>query len=203
MSMVNRIAVFLLSLLLAVPFQAHADDSSPRIVVQNLCGGLLQSMKQAAQLGFQGRADKLTKVVTDSYDMPAATKATLGTSFAKLSADEAHQLTDAFTRFSIASYADQFDGWDGEAFEVGDPRPSTDGTVIVPSRIVNKAGQGTEIDYLLHQNGDRWQIVDVLLDGTISQTAVRRSEFVSIFRRDGFPGLIGMLNQKIAAMAAK
>lgn len=202
MKICKLFAVFFIALTVALPISAQADDGAKE-VVQTLCGRLLTVMKQSQQLGFQGRVDKLTKVMTESYDMPAATKATLGVAYAKLSAEEATQLTDLFSRFSIYSYAEQFDGWDGEIFEVGDAKPSTEGSVIVPSRIVLKNGQATEIDYLLHQDAGRWKIVDVLLDGTISQTAVRRSEFVSIFRRDGFPGLVTMLTQKMSAMGSK
>jgi phospholipid transport system substrate-binding protein len=202
MSMVKFFSAFLLSLAFAMAAPARADDG-PRAPVQALCAGLLSAMQHSAELGFKGRVDKLSGVVADAYDMPAATKATLGVAFAKLSPDEARQLTDAFTRLSVDSYADQFDGWNGESFEIGDARPASNGDMIVPTRIVTKASQGTEIDYLLHQADGRWRIVDVLLDGTISQTAVRRSEFVSIYRRDGFAGLLAMLDQKIAAMGKK
>jgi phospholipid transport system substrate-binding protein len=198
----KRLAVFFVAAVLLLPAGAQAETGAKE-VIQSLCGRLLQVMKQSTQLGFQGRVDKLTKVVIESYDMPAATKATLGTAYAKLSPEEAAQLTDLFSRFSIFSYADQFDGWDGEIFEVGDPKPSSEGSVIVPSRILSKSGAATEIDYLMHQDDGHWKIIDVLLDGTVSQTAVRRSEFTSIFRREGFPGLIAMLAKKMSAMSAK
>jgi phospholipid transport system substrate-binding protein len=202
MRKLKNFSVLVVALMLALPVGAHAEEGAKE-VIQTLCGRLLVVMKQGAQLGFQGRVDKLSNVIEISYDMPATTKATLGVAFSKLSTDEATQLTDTFARFSVYSYAEQFDGWDGEVFEVGDPKPSTEGAVIVPSRIVAKNGAATEIDYLMHQDGGRWKIIDVLLDGTISQTAVRRSEFVSIFRRDGFPGLIAMLTRKMSAMGAK
>lgn len=200
--MIKRFLVVLLAVVLAFPLAAKAEPSAQE-VVRSLCGGLLEVMKQGQQLGFQGRVEKLKPVVTSAYDMPAATKATLGVAYGKLSSDEAKQLTDAFARFSVSSYADQFDDWDGESFDVGDARPTNDGQVIVSSRIIPKSGQPTEIDYLMHQDGGQWKIIDVLLDGTISQTAVRRSEFVSIFRRQGYSGLIEVINQKIAAMGTK
>jgi phospholipid transport system substrate-binding protein len=202
MSMHKRLAVFLLSVFLIAPFVARAE-TGPREVVQGLCDQLLQAMKQGQQLGFKGRLAKLAPAVSEAYDMPATAKATLGVAWSKLNADEAHQLIDAFARLSVASYADQFDGWDGERFEVGEARPSAEDLTLIPSKIITKAGQATEIDYLMHQDGSHWRIVDVLLDGTISQTAVRRSEFVSIFRRDGFAGLIGVIDNKIAAMETK
>lgn len=203
MIMLKRFATVMLAVLLCIPTVARADDDA-RQAIQTLCDRLLLVMKDSKQLGYQGRYDKLAEVVPQVYDMPATTKATMGVSFGKLSADESKQLVDLFTRFSIASYADQFDGWDGESFEIADARPSSEGAEIVPTRIVPKNGQATEIDYLMRPSADgHWRIVDVLLDGTISQTAVRRSEFTSIYRRDGFSGLTDMLTKKIDAMGKK
>jgi phospholipid transport system substrate-binding protein len=200
--MSKRLLVPLLAFLLSLPLAARAEGDA-REVVETLYAHLLQAMKQASQLGFQGRVELLKPAVSETYDMVATTKATMGVAYNKLSADEVNQLADAFSRLSVESYAEQFDGWDGERFEVGEPRPSTDGSMIVPSRLVPRTGQPTEIDYLLHQEGGHWRIIDVLLDGTISQTAVRRSEFISIYRHDGFPGLIDSLNRKIAALGQK
>lgn len=203
MTMFKRLAMLMLAVALCAPTVAQADEDA-RQAIQSLCDRLILVMKQSKQLGFQGRYDKLAEVVPQVYDMPAATKATMGVSFTKLSSDESKQLIDLFSRFSIASYADQFDGWDGESFEIADARPATDGAEIVPTRIVPKSGQPTEIDYLMRPSADgHWRIVDVLLDGTISQTAVRRSEFTSIYRRDGFSGLTDMLTKKIDSMGKK
>jgi phospholipid transport system substrate-binding protein len=59
------------------------------------------------------------------------------------------------------------------------------------------------INYLVRQNGGTWQIADVYLDGTISELATRRSEFASILRTQGINGLIAMLNNKAAVLAAR
>ena len=45
-----------------------------------------------------------------------------------------------------------------------------------------------------------WKIIDVYMDGTVSELALRRSEFASVVKRDGFDGLIQALDQKIAKL---
>ena len=54
----------------------------------------------------------------------------------------------------------------------------------------------------MRRNGNAWQVVDVYLDGTISELATRRSEFSSILRDRGIDGLITALNRKTNALSA-
>jgi phospholipid transport system substrate-binding protein len=195
-----RLTTLLVALLFALPTVAHceADGSA---VIRKFCGQLLETMKHGPQLGFEGRVKKLEPAIVAAYDMPAMTKSILGVSAAKLSEDQAGQLTKAFTRYSVATYADQFKSWDGERFTVDAPRPSANGNVVVPGSIVPGSGSPTEIDYVMHQDANgQWKIIDVLLDGTISQVAVRRSEFLSIYRSKGLSGLIAMLDSRATAI---
>ena len=88
----------------------------------------------------------------------------------------------------------------GERFEVGEAHPSTGGAVVVPSWLVPAKGDPTPIDYVMRETEGRWRIVDVLYDGTVSQVAVRRSEFVSIFRAKGLSGLIETIEKQAQAL---
>jgi phospholipid transport system substrate-binding protein len=183
---------------LAVP--ASAQGAGPEAVIRTFSDRLLESMKGGAKLGYKGRADKMRPAVIEAYDMPAMTRGTLGTAFNKLTPEEATRLADAYTAFSVGTYAAQFNEWNGERFDVGEQRPSAGGTVIVPSWLVPKNGDPTEIDYVMRQDQGQWRIVDVLFEGTVSQVAVRRSEFGSIFRAKGFSGLIETIEKQTAGL---
>ena len=190
----------LLGVVCAVPATAESD---PTIPVHELCDRLIEVMKQGSQLGFQGRENKLRPVIGSVYDMTALTKSTLGLAANKLSPEDLAKLAEAYGRFSVATYADQFTSYGGEHFEVDQPRPGVNGTVVVPSVIVSGDGSRTSIDYVVHEANGGWAIVDVLFNGSISQVAVRRSEFVPIFRQNGLSGLITILDDKIAALEKK
>jgi len=194
----TRATICCLALLL--PAVAHAEDD-PRVVVQTFSERLKTVMEQARQLGFHGREEQLRPAIEDAYDVPRMARSALGPASSKLAPEEMNQLATAFDHYTVATYAAQFDDYDGEKFEVGQPRPSTEGAVVVPTHIIARNGHETAIDYLLRQDaGGNWRIVDVLLDGAVSQVAVRRSEFMSIYRRQGLTGLVSLLDGKAEAM---
>ena len=191
----------ILSVSCVLPATADTDPAAP---VHRLCDALIDSMKQGEQVGIQTRENKLRPVISAVYDMPAVTKTTLGVSANKLSPEELQKLSDAYSRFSVATYADQFAKFGGEHFEVGEPHPGAQpNTIVVPSVIVGGDGSRTEIDYVMHEANGGWAILDVLFNGSISQVAVRRSEFVPLFRQNGLQGLLDVLEKKTAALEKK
>ena len=201
--MKSRFAALALILSAVCVFPATAD-TDPAAPVHQLCDALIASMKQGEQVGIQARENKLRPVIAAVYDMPAVTKTTLGVSANKLSPEDLQKLSDAYGRFSVATYADQFSKFGGEHFEVGEPHPGAQpNTVVVPSVIVGGDGSRTEIDYVMHEANGGWAILDVLFNGSISQVAVRRSEFVPLFRQNGLQGLVDVLDQKTAALEKK
>ncbi|OAN51343.1 organic solvent ABC transporter [Paramagnetospirillum marisnigri] len=198
--------VRILLLLVAVTLSAPAVAAEADGTVKGFNDQLLAVMKAGPKLGFKGRFEKFRTVVSDSYDLTTITKSMLGTvSVAKLTPDELSRLVAVYADFSAATYASQFEAWDGEAFELGEtrPHPTTAGAVVVQSWIVPKSGNATQIDYVLRPDQGRWRIIDVLFEGTVSQVAVRRSEFGAIFRDKGLAGLIEVIQGKTAAMEKK
>jgi phospholipid transport system substrate-binding protein len=58
-----------------------------------------------------------------------------------------------------------------------------------------------QLDYVMRAGADGWRIIDVLLNGTISEMAERRSEFSAALRDGGAAGLISLLRQKTVQLA--
>jgi phospholipid transport system substrate-binding protein len=191
----------ILSAVCVLPATADTDPAAP---IHRLCDALIDSMKQGEQVGILARESKLRPVIAAVYDMPAVTKTTLGVAANKLSPEDLEKLSDAYGRFSVATYADQFAKFGGEHFEVGESHPGAQpGTFVVPTVIVGGDGSRTEIDYVMHEANGGWAILDVLFNGSISQVAVRRSEFVPLFRQNGLQGLVDVLDHKTAALEKK
>lgn len=201
--MKSSLAALALIISISCVLPATAAEGDPAAPVHQLNDALLDVMKQGDKLDIQGREAKLKPVIASAYDMPAVTKATLGVAANKLSPEDLAKLSDAYAHLSVATYADQFTKFNGERFEVGQPHPGANGATVVPSFIVGSDGNRTAIDYVMHEDGGKWGIVDVLFNGSISQIAVRRSELVPIFRQQGLQGLIDALDKKTQAMEKK
>ena len=107
-------------------------------------------------------------------------------------------LTDAFTRMTVAQYAGNFDSFDGEKFVV-DPAVQVRGTDHYVSSKLVTSSQTVVFIYRLRQFGANWKIIDILLDGSISQLSVYRSDFAATVKAGGAAALV----KKIDALADK
>jgi len=182
--------------------RSRAAASEPRQTVTAFYNVLLATMKDGPRLGFSGRRDRLAPAVREAFDLPLMTRLVVGLQWSSIPAPQQQQLVAAFSDFSIASYASQFDDYSGERFDVepkADPAPGND--VIVRSKLVLPKDKPVELDYLLRNDQSNWRIIDVYLSGTVSQLATRRSEFSSVLRQDGVAGLLTLLKQKTEQLA--
>jgi phospholipid transport system substrate-binding protein len=183
-------------------FDTQAAAANPATALTSFYDVLLSVMKEGQKLGFDGRRQKLAPAITQAFDLPLMTRLVVGLQWPGVPADQQKQLVAAFTDFSVATYASQFDDFSGERFEV-DPKaaPAPGSDVIVKTKLVQSSGEPVQLDYLLRQEQGEWRIIDVFLEGTISQLAARRSEFSSILRDQGASGLISVLKEKTKALA--
>lgn len=174
---------------------------NPADAVHSFYDALLSTMKNGAALGDKGRYQALAPAVDRAFDVSYMAQRAVGTAWATFSPAQQERVTQAFARYITATYADRFDSYGGEKFEVIGERASSFGT-IVQSRLVKSDGEPISIDYLMRESDGSWQIADVYLAATISQLATLRSQFSSVLARQGVDGLIAMLNQKAEMLIA-
>jgi phospholipid transport system substrate-binding protein len=198
MRLLSRVAVTLFALCAIVSGSAQAA-TDPATTIKDFYTTLTQTMKQGPALGEKGRYDALAPAVRQGFDLGAMTQMAVGPSWAKLSPAERQQVTEAFARYTIATYAERFSKDAGVTFTVGTQRTMPYGTVV-DTQIVQPDGDKVSINYLMRQNGQQWQVADIYLQGTISQVATLRSQFGAVFLRDGANGLIEALNRKASSL---
>ena len=169
---------------------------------QALCDLLVQVMKQGPTLGFAGRVKILEPELKRQFDLPLTTRLVVGPPWRSMSPEQQQALVAAFSDYSTAVYASRFKDYSGERFVV-DPVTAklASGDVIVHTKLLPHPGDPVQLDYLVRAGSDGWRIIDVLLNGTISEMAERRSEFSSALRDGGAAALIDLLRQKTAQLA--
>ncbi len=202
---------FLLTPLISSPSTVYAASSknsdspaAPAAVVEGFHAALLEAMKRADELGLIGRYKFLAPRVEESFNQTRMIRVATGTAWKAANTEQRKRLLDAFARMSTGTYAAQFNGYSGQRFETIRERPGPQKTVLVETKILDRGGK-TEADltYVLLAVKKRWRIVDILLDNTISQLAVRRSEYRRILKKDGMDGLIAILNKKADGLLRK
>ncbi|MEJ0028649.1 MAG: ABC transporter substrate-binding protein [Rhizomicrobium sp.] len=192
-------AAFAFLFALALPLAAARAADDPAIAtVQNFYDTLLDSMKGGAGLGAQGRYNKLKPVIEQTFELGTMIKYAVGPGWDTASPADQKALTEAFERMTIAQYAGNFDSYNGEKFVV-DPNVTVRGTDrYVSSKLVTK-DQTVVFIYRVRQFGSSWKIIDVLLEGSISQLSVYRSDYAATIKAGGAAALV----KKIDAIADK
>jgi phospholipid transport system substrate-binding protein len=197
--MSRRLSLFLLVLAAGVvlPPAARGDEAAPAATATSLYDVLLKAMKGGSSLDFAGRRALLAPEIRNDLDLAFMTKLAVGPSWKTLTPADSQQLVDAFSDFSIATYADQFKSFSGERFEV-DPLATVSprGDSVVHTKLFTGGPNPVQLDYLMRKTAGRWRIIDVFLNGTISEMAARRSEYTAILNQGGAPALVALLKKK-------
>ncbi|MFH5926058.1 ABC transporter substrate-binding protein [Roseomonas xinghualingensis] len=176
-------------------------QTSPAEVVGRFHAALIQVMRDARRLGVRGRYERLRPVMEAAFDLPAMTRIAVGPPWNRMTPDQQAQLTQAFSEWSIASYAKNFDGYSGESFVTTGTTPLQNGDQMVRTVLNRPNDAPLQLNYLMRRmaNGG-WRIVDVYLTGSISELASRRSDFAAILREGGADRLTAELRRRTAEL---
>ncbi|MEX2450521.1 MAG: ABC transporter substrate-binding protein [Rhodospirillales bacterium] len=174
---------------------AQTLPKTPKAVVEYFHTALLDVMKNAATLGVRGRYDALAPKVAEVYDLNRWIRLATGQFWREANEEQKQQIESAFQKMSAATYASQFDGYDGETFKTIGERPGPQNTVLVQTQITRADKEPVGLTYVMIEASDRWRVVDILLGDKISQLAVRRSEYSSLLKQSGIDGLISKLKE--------
>ncbi|MDV6344488.1 HpnM family protein [Nitrosomonas sp. Is37] len=191
--------VLITLILLSLATVARAQDfqsDTPEHVIQGLQETFIQAMKKGDELGYRGRLELMTPAINRSHDMDTIIRSILGANWNKLDGKQQQKINETFRKLSIATYAERFNRYDRERFEIIEQRSLPRDQILVRSKLIQADGNSINFDYVLHQSKEGWLIINILVDG-VSDLAMKRAEYNAILKRDGFEALIAMLEQKI------
>jgi len=182
--------------LAAAPALAMAQASDPAAArVDAFYGVLLDTMKQGKSLGVEGRYRKLEPAVEQTLDLHAMTRFAVGPKWTALSPAEQAQVTKAFKRMSVATYAKNFDSFSGQSFKV-DPKVQSRGPdKLVKTQLIQPGKAPVDLTYRMREAGQGgWKVIDVFYQGSVSQLTTQRSDFSATVAAGGAPALVKKLD---------
>src|SRR5580658_1574470 len=191
--------VFVVFLVSSGLLPSRAQTPSAAVAkIQTYYQQLMPTIQQAARLSVRERDSRFTPVFAAVFDIPTMTRLAVGPPWRGFSAEQQAAVRDAFAQFIVADYASQIKDYSGESFVV-DPQTTPEtrgGGEIVKTRILQPGGRIVNINYLVRGG----LVIDVYLNGTISDLATRRDEFASIIASGGAEGLIARLHDRTQSL---
>ena len=184
----------------------HAQGAGQVLEAQKPVSDLYDALRAIMQLGsggasFQQRFERLAPVIDRVFDLESILHTSVGLRWSSLDQTARQSLFSVFRTFTIASYTANFDKNNGEKFEVLPQIRSSGDDVIVQSRLIPSGGDAVRIDYVMRGGAMGRQVVDVLLNGSISRVAVQRSDFRSLLASGSATPLIDSLRRKVTDLS--
>lgn len=190
----NSSALMVLWLLACAPI-AQAITSDPALKqVQSLTDSLLKSMRTGQTTSVTERYRSLKPVIDEVFALPFMTRLCVGADWGNFPADQQNRVISAFSRFTVANYAYNFNQFEGQRFEVDDNVLSRGEDKIVRTRLISAHDAPTNLLYRMRDVDGVWKIVDVYYNG-VSELALRRSDCAAALASGGAPALVAHLNK--------
>lgn len=186
----------ILLLITTGPIQSQAASSNPSEVVTKFQALLIDTMKVAANTSVRDRYKLLQPGVEESFHLALMTQIATGRFWKQATKSEKAEVAKAFQRMSISTLATLFDGYNNEHFETNGVKDGPSKTKLVITDLVKSDKSKINITYVTRKFRDGWRIIDVVVDGGISEMKVRQSEYNLVLKKMGIPGLVNLLNNK-------
>lgn len=171
-------------------------------VVERLNTTLLDVMKNADSLGYKGRFDRLFDVIAATHDLEYIAQFAIGKrNWGSLNERQKYTFLTTFRTYSVAIYANRFNGYSGESFYVFREQPGKRNQIQVNSTLTIPGEKNVNFVYMLKTNGDTLKIVNIIVDG-VSDLALKRSEFMTILNELGYDALQKHLIDKTNQLTA-
>ncbi len=193
----RRFTFWTFILLFAFTSRANAETPTAAATIERFHAELLDVMKNAGTLGYVGRKAKMEKIVPAALDLEFMSEKSIGARWKTLNASEQTHLRAALRNLAICRYASRFNGYSGETFQLLGEETEPNGLALVRTQITKSNGEIIAMNYRLHQVDGRWLVIDVLLNGNVSELAMRRSEFSTVLKQEGVDGLITSIQKSV------
>jgi phospholipid transport system substrate-binding protein len=191
------------TLLARLPARADANTGASLFgPVKALDDALIAAMRAGDTTPFDQRYQVLEPVIERVFDLNAVLAASVGLSWQSIPYAQKSTLSSAFRRYTVSSYVANFNGFNGQRFDIlPDVRAVGSGEMVVHTRLIRPGESPVELDYVMRPGPAGWQIVDVLTDGSISRVAVQRSDFRELLASGGATALAAGLERKVANLS--
>ena len=192
------LSIALFTALVAGGLRAADSAADPAVrQIETFYTALIDNMKSGRELGVQGRYRQLAPVAEETFDLGGMARLTVGPAWTTMSETDQRAITDAFGRLTLSNYAKNFASFGGEQFVVDPAVKMRNEDKIIESKLMRSNRSTVPFNYRMHLVGDKWKVIDVYLNGYVSQVALRRADFSSTVVSSGASGLVKKIDELV------
>jgi phospholipid transport system substrate-binding protein len=186
----------LFGFMMALANTAFAADSATESVRRSV-DAIIGILKDAG-LDKPAKREKIRLVIAERFDFRVMSQRTLATNWKKASKEEQQQFVGLFAELIQNSYIGRVEAYTDE--EVKYPGEKiTDDRAVVDTLIITSSAE-IPVLYKLYLKDDRWLVYDVNIEG-VSLISNYRTSYQEIVKKEGFPGLLAKMIEKIKELA--
>ncbi len=181
--------IFLICLIISIFILFHSVTKSESNVLASI-NKLHESLTKISDKTINSdNLAMIDDVIKNSYDLEKMGKIIIGVDWKKMDTKTQKEFINVFNRFISVNYFRRFNKVNELGFEHQKVTVIRDKFKL--ARVILTAdNEKFKIDYLLGFKNEKWKIFDVLLDGSISEVATKKSDFKKIIKEKGVSGLI-------------
>ena len=186
-------SIFLICLIISIFILFHSVTKSESNVLASI-NKLHESLTKISDKTINSdNLEMIDDVVKNSYDLEKMGKIIIGVDWKQMNKKTQKEFVNVFKRFISVNYFRRFNKINELHFEHQTVTNIEDKFKL--ARVILTAdNEKLKIDYLLGFKNEKWKIFDVLLDGSISEVATKKSDFKKIIKEEGVSGLIKNLS---------
>jgi len=140
---------------------------------------------------------RIIGVVGERFDFREMSKRVIGQQWRSLSEKEQGEFEALFTQLLQYAYVGKIDEYTGQQVQFTQQRVKGE-RAEVQTLLVDK-DKSIPVSYIMLLRGDQWMAYDVVVEG-VSLVRNYMEQFSEILRKDGYPGLVKQIEEKIAEL---
>ena len=137
------------------------------------------------------------RIVSNTYDIKKMSKIILGKFWSESKAHDKAKFVEKFTLYISSNYINRFKDKKDFNYEYEDIDKIGENYRLAHTIFKFGETEKLKVNYMLIKKDDKWFIFDVLLNGSISEIATKKSEFHETLNNGGITSLISLIDKNL------
>lgn len=139
------------------------------------------------------RREKIMLFVKSGFDFKEMARRILGRKWREIDSKEQLNFTELITKLLENVYIGKLENYSGQSIEFVEETVRGDRAQV--TTLIENNNQKIPVHYIMRKTEPRWMVYDINIEG-ISLVSNYQEQFKSILRKEGYKGLVAILEEK-------